>query len=40
MQEKMAKYLVEILGDNLLQEPLPNFPVNLFLNKSQISFFL
>lgn len=28
MQEKMVKYLLEILGDHLLTEPLSNFPVN------------
>lgn len=40
MQEKMAKYLIDILGDQLLMEPLPNFPVlnfplrlNLFQSK-------
>jgi phosphatidylinositol phospholipase C beta len=27
MQEKMVKYLVEILGDQLLTEPLSNYPV-------------
>ncbi len=27
MQEKMAKYLIDILGDELLREPLPDFPV-------------
>ena len=27
MQEKMAKHLVDIFGENLLTEPLPNFPL-------------
>lgn len=29
MQEKMANYLIDILGDQLLREPLPEFPVSL-----------
>jgi hypothetical protein len=29
MQEKMAKYMIEIFGDMLLTEPLANFPVSL-----------
>ena len=27
----MAKYLVDILGDQLLTEPLSNYPVNNFI---------
>ena len=30
MLEKMAKYLVDILGDQLLTEPVANYPVNIF----------
>lgn len=29
MQEKMATYLIEILEENLLREPLPDYPVNI-----------
>jgi hypothetical protein len=25
----MAKYLIDILGDQLLREPLPDYPVDL-----------
>jgi len=28
MQEKMAKYMVDIFGDMLLIEPLANYPVS------------
>lgn len=28
MQEKMAKYMIDIFGDQLLKEPLAEFPVS------------
>jgi phosphatidylinositol phospholipase C beta len=29
MQEKMAKYMSDIFGENLLREPIDNFPVKI-----------
>lgn len=41
MQEKMAKYLVDCFGDQLLIDPLPQYPVKIdsrkFLIKLKIS---
>jgi hypothetical protein len=34
MQEKMAKYMVDIFGDMLLTEPLASFPVSFFENNN------
>lgn len=38
MQEKMAKYMVDIFGDMLLTEPLANFPVSILKNEEFSSF--